>query len=742
MTMWCMTVSNPVANDVEFSVHTIRTLFLALIGFLLPDLSLFGGEIIAQTESSFPSYTEYRLKQKPTEVILLDRDGTPIQTLRSEFGFRRVEWLEAEDFSPNLLSAIFQAEDRNFLIHEGVDTMALVSAGWAWLRGQSYRGGSTITMQVASMLDSKLGVGGRRRSVSQKFRQIQAAGLLESQWTKDEILSVYLNQVPMRGEYIGIPSMSYALYGVSPRYLNREQSLVLASLIRAPNAKPYRVARRVIQLANVMGWNLDRVMEGDMIPAINRETEHETDRENWHEHIERLLSDPSVRSWAKNLAPHYTSRFHRGERGIVHSTIEADVQLHAIQSLKKNLTLLREQNVRDGGVLVLENRTGNVIAYLGGIPSLSSAEYVDSVTAMRQAGSTLKPFLYGLAFQKKYLTESNHLADTPLEIDVERGMYRPVNYDRDYRGLVTVREALASSLNVPAVRTIQLTGIDEFHRMMGSLGFSGLKESEFYGYSLALGTADVSLWDLTSAYWQLARASFSGDLLLTDRKIVEQTLITPQVAYLVSQILSDREARSGSFGLENSLSTRFWSAVKTGTSQDMRDNWCIGFTEHYTVGVWIGNFSGEPMRNVTGISGAGPIWRDLVEFLNSRNSGRAPARPPGIVEKYGYNYLEGTEPVADPKIRQNNTFREAQDPKILYPGNGLVIAIDPDIPPGRERVLFRLTRYSQDWKWYIGKHMLAVADRDFAWQPTVGKHRLTLRNQSGKILDEVRFWVR
>ena len=205
------------------------------------------------------------------------------------------------------------------------------------------------------------------------------------------------------------------------------------------------------------------------------------------------------------------------------------------------------------------------------------------------------------------------------------GIYQPRNYDSQFKGLVTSRVALASSLNVPAVKALSLVGMEPFLSKLRQLGIKRLKESgDFYGPSLALGSADVSLWELVNGYRTLANEGIWDELRL---RLKEESLsgkrkvFSREAAFLVSDILSDREARSLTFGLENPLATRFWTAVKTGTSKDMRDNWCIGYSKRYTVGVWVGNFNGEPMWNVSGITGAAPVWVEVMDFLHRQDEG-------------------------------------------------------------------------------------------------------------------------
>src|SRR5437016_5731719 len=368
---------------------------------------------------------------------------------------------------------------------------------------------------------------------------------------------------------------------------------------------------------------------------------------------------PPVIKLQETLAPHVAAQLVREPADVV-TTLDGELQRVATEILRQRLLGVRAQNVRDGAVVVVENATGEILAYIGSSGDLSSTRFVDGVRARRQAGSTLKPVLYGLAFDRRLLTAASVLDDSPLEVPVNNGVYRPQNYDLQFHGVVTARTALASSLNIPAVRTLRLVGIEQFVQGLRQFGFEELQESgEFYGPSLALGSADVSLWELVSAYRTLANGGIqSGLRLVQDRRNAVSTsrVLSQEAAFLVSDVLSDREARSDTFGLESALATRYWSAVKTGTSKDMRDNWCIGYSRRYTVGVWVGNFSGEPMRNVSGVTGAAPVWIDVMTALHRGTPSVPPSPPPGVltarvsfagdVEPPRRDwFLRGTEPV-------------------------------------------------------------------------------------------------
>jgi penicillin-binding protein 1C len=431
------------------------------------------------------------------------------------------------------------------------------------------------------------------------------------------------------------------------------------------------------------------------------------------------------------------------------TTLDLRIQRFARDALRQHVDALEGRNVGEGAVIVVENSTGDILAYVGS----AGDSQVDGVISRRQAGSTLKPFLYGLAIEKRLLTAASLLDDSPLNIPTERGLYAPHDYDHRYRGMVSVRTALSSSLNIPAVRTQLLVGTEPFTERLRQSGFDLRRSAEFYGFSLALGTADVSLQELVNAYRMLALGGFRGELkLLPGPQVKARRVMDRRAAHIISDILADRSSRSIAFGLDNPLTTRFWSAVKTGTSKDMRDNWCVGFSRRYTVGVWVGNFSGEPMWNVSGVSGAAPVWLEVMNFLHRDLRSPPPARPNGVVQartspQDGSEsmrtelFLAGTEP------SEAETASERRDawliPRIAYPSDGTVIVIDPDIPEENQRVFFEAENSKvADVRWRLNGKLLPPGEEGRRWAPRPGRYELELFDTAGRRQDTVSFEVR
>jgi penicillin-binding protein 1C len=671
----------------------------------------------------------------------LDRNHEVIHESRLNSKVRQLEWVPLTMISPALREAVLASEDHRFYSHQGVDWFALAKAAVKNLMSPHLRGASTLSMQLASLLDQNLVPKRLRRGVSQKVKQIQGALKLEQTWNKEQIQEAYFNLVPFRGELRGIAAACYGLFGKAPHAMDLNESLILAALIRSPEAGLAMLKKRACELGTRMKGkefsceDLHALVEGNSL-GIQR--------------IRPVIS----------LAPHVVPQlqhFITGQRldsSELTLTLDRDLQRFTLETLQKQILSVREKNVHDAAALVVHNTTGEVLAYVGGIGALSSAIYVDGVQALRQAGSTLKPFLYALAFDQRYLTPSSFLDDSPLDIPIVGGVYRPRNYDHSFHGdHVTARMALASSLNVPAVRTLNLIGVDSFVDKLKELGLSTLRDSDYYGPSLALGSADVSLWNLVNAYRVLARGGKWSELRL--EQVSEQsskksstdslgpkTIFSPEASFLISDILSDRESRSMTFGLENPLALRFWAAVKTGTSKDMRDNWCIGYSQHYTVGVWVGNFSGEPMWNVTGVTGAAPAWHEIMKRLHSRVKSEAPRPPQKVVRAKVLQkeewFIRGTEPT-------HNFGPVAQVPrvKITYPVDGMIIARDPDIPRDAQRVYFESNGDSIRLRWILNGRELPAENSTVKWQPVApGDYQVSLADEHGKILDSVHFLVR
>ena len=721
----------------------------AIIGlFLLGGMGLLW--VSSLPEPLVPTFQEVQAAHRPSDAILLDRSREIIHEIRLDFSQRRLGWTALSDISPALQKAVVASEDQRFSQHRGVDGKALLAAGIGQVLERSRGGASTISMQLVTLIDPglRMSSGGRKKQsvvsqLRQKWRQMQLAWALERQWSKREILEAYLNLVPFRGELEGVAAAAHVLLGKTPQGISETEALVLAVLLRAPNAGQDLVSRRA--------------------SLLQKKTATAASPEEVAKTVARAL-DASARPGPRvSLASHVASRLLQPMQvdKPVRSALDVVLQRVTIATLRHHLLAVRARRVQDGAVLVVDNATGEVLAYVGSSGGLSRARYVDGVRARRQAGSTLKPFLYGLAFEQRLLTPASLLEDTAFDLAAERGLYRPQNYDRQFRGLVTVRTALGASLNIPAVRTLALVGTEPFVQRLRQLGFAGITQSgDYYGPALALGSAEVSLWELVNAYRTLANGGVWSPLRLgldevqrakdkvrSPQSESKRRLYAEGTAFLLSHILADRESRSATFGLENALATRFWSAVKTGTSKDMRDNWCVGYSQRYTVGVWVGNFSGEPMRDVSGMTGAAPIWLSLMAELHRTTPSLHP-HPPGDVLRRTLAFSGNIEPQreewfltgTEPQLPIQELAKGS--PRILLPVAGTVIALDPDIPPSQQRVIFEARGGNAETRWILNGTDISPAAGLVTWTPAPGKFTLSLRAANWRAIDTVHFEVR
>ena len=731
------------------------------------------------------TFDQVKGKYLPSDSQILDRNGELLQRIRFDNAVRRGQWVALTDVSPALRAALVLSEDKRFYEHSGVDWRAASAAAWSNLWNSKTRGASTLTMQLAGLLDEDLqrGRDGKEgRSVAQKIGQTVSAQMLEHSWRKDQILEAYLNLVPLRGELVGIDAISRTLFGKAAHGLDEREAAITAALVRAPNARATVVARRACEVLGQMqrGAGKPDCEAMDLVTTAALQRKSFEASAGIAPHLARRLLAMAVRP-EPGERPAESKAAAGAARPEIRTTLRAPLQRFAVQTLQQHLRELRGRHVEDGAIVVLDNASGDVLAWVGSSGDLSAAAEVDGVTALRQPGSTLKPFLYAQAIAERRITSASLLDDTATHIPTAGGLYIPQNYDHHFKGWVSARTALGASLNVPAVRLLAMVSPDAFHKQLNAVGLPLKESGDYYGYSLALGSAEVSLLSLSNSYRTLSNGgsyspvSFLPRVRPNGRAI---PVLDPRAAFIATDILADPLARARTFGTDSVLATRFWTAVKTGTSKDMRDNWAIGFSQHYTVGVWVGNASGAPMWNVSGTTGAAPVWAALLNHLHKTEPSRAPPPPAGMVqaqvmfdgESSGHHtteasrsewFLQGTEQnkitinsVADYTIGTRATgqiypqFTEKSRTRITGPASGTIIALDPDIPPNRQRVSFTAEGVSLRWQSEGSPPRWLIDGRPFGrgasaqWLPWPGRHVVQLTDGRGRVLDEVRLEVR
>jgi penicillin-binding protein 1C len=629
-----------------------------------------------------PSFETVRAQYKPSDVWALDHRGYPMESVRMQNTQRSLDWVRWSEISVSFQETLVRVEDQRFFSHNGVDVWAVGKALMDRLKGRSYRGASTLTMQLVNLLHQN--PRREKKGFAQKIRQAVGALKLELSWKKEHILEAYVNLVPFRGELVGVHAASMGYFSKKPSGLEEQEASLLVALLRAPNASSEVVAKRVCAV-------------------LQKKTCEETGF-----FVKQVLSQPYRVTRSRQLVPVLSKDFLKGpeEGSFLKTTLDVHVQRQALTLLREQLHVLKKSNVNGGAVLVLETHTGRVVAYVANTGAgVSSYAHMNGVRMRRQAGSTLKPFVYATAFDKGVLQPSSLLQDVETDIVVSYGfVYHPRNYEPVFRGWVGVGDALGSSMNVPAVRALQLVGVQPVLERMQASGFETLKNESHYGLSLALGTADVSLWELTQGYRQFAHAP---------------SVFSSSTQKAIFDILASPEHRRFTFGLNSVLNLPFAAAVKTGTSKDMRDNWCIGWTPDYTVGVWVGNFNGEPMWDVSGVSGAAPVWRGLMLFLHPHPSFSKPL------------YTPPSPPLA------KRSFS-----KITYPVEGMFVGIDPDIPQLLQKLPIEIENIQKNQRVFLDGTPLHPVSETILWPVQKGKHLVELKNGSNQLMDAVAFEVR
>jgi len=567
------------------------------------------------------------LRERPApSVRVTSRSGKLLREVRADDG-ARARPLPLGAFPAHVRDAMLAAEDRRFYRHVGVDPIAIVRAiGTNLWHRRVVSGASTLTMQLARTVRP------HPRTLWGKLREAGLALRIEASLSKDDILEQYLNRVVYGPGLRGYAAASQAYFGVAPESLSVAQAALVAGLPRGPSL--YALGKRTDRARRRRDRVLERMAEVGMI-------DDDAKARASAEPIAVALDKPSL--GAPHLVRGLASKSLVGlQPGLVldgvseiGTTVDDTLQRTAEAAVVSTLASLREKHVTAGAALVLDNASGDVLAWVGAPDFFdeSALGQNDGVTALRQPGSALKPFVYAEAMAKLGFTGATVLPDVELHVPLPGGGdYVPHDYDGKLRGPVRLREALGSSLNVPAVYTIHRLGTAAVLDRLHALGFASLTEdAEHYGPALALGDGEVTLVELASAYAALARGGIAkaprlvtrarqGDHEVSFATAPERRVLDEKIAAMITDILADKKARRSAFGDQNVLEIEGDVAAKTGTSKGFRDNVAVGYTRDVTVAVWVGNFDGSPMRDVSGITGAGPILRAVLDVAAARTT--------------------------------------------------------------------------------------------------------------------------
>jgi len=577
-----------------------------------------------------------RARLSPSAVLsmrIMDRNGILLREVISAEG-GRCRWAELDEMSSHVVASILAAEDRFFFIHPGVNVFSIMSAAVRNVRkGGVVSGASTLTQQLARNLY------GKKRTVFSKIYETWIALRLEKTLSKEEILEQYLNRVCYGNMAYGIEAASWLYFDKSSADLSPAEAAFLSSLPRSPRRlNPYRYPGRAKKRQEHI---LERMFQLGYLG-----------RSEWS----RACREPLkiLPASQKFRAPHfcdYVLEKSPGDRKAIRTTLDYGIQEKLEILTVNHLAGLESNRITNAAVLVLDNRTSGIVAMVGSRDFFDAFHdgQVNGSLSLRQPGSALKPFTYGLALEKG-MTAARILEDREVHFSTPGGIYRPRNYDKRYHGPVRMRQALACSYNVPAVVLSAELGPDLLYRKLRQAGFQSLEKNPgFYGLGLTLGSGEVTLLELVQAYASLARGGVYREAEAVrcfensehDRGFPVQgnrddsrsrRIFSPQTAFILTHMLSDNDARIPAFGYNSPLKLPFPCAAKTGTSKDCRDNWTVGYTPRYTVGVWVGNFDGSPMHNISGITGCGPLFRDVMLLLTKTDSAESFPVPPDIIK--------------------------------------------------------------------------------------------------------------
>ncbi|KKQ97284.1 MAG: hypothetical protein UT24_C0002G0033 [Candidatus Woesebacteria bacterium GW2011_GWB1_39_12] len=683
-------------------------------------------------------------------------DRNEVLIYESSTGVGHQEFVSIDEVPQELKDAVVLTEDERFWYHAGIDPKAITRAIFQNIQeGKIVSGASTIPQQVTrfSVISPQKPA---KISLARKLRESLMAIRLSYTTSKEKILERYLNTMHFGRDIYGVGAASRVYFGKDVESLSLAQSALLAGMIANPSRyDPIGNSESASERRNkILGEMYDEKL---------------IDSERYQRAKEESL--PSSTSELRVTAPHAVEMvldelkrmdIKSGSGISVYTTIDSGWYELVRNIARGQIERLKfEHDLTNAAVVIIENKTGNILVLLGSI------DYFDEeiqgqnnmAQALRQPGSAMKPVNYAAAFEKGIATPATPIEDLPKVYLTKRGEgFLPHNYDGRYRGIVLVREALASSYNLPAVEMLSQVGIESFLELAHKMGITSMQRVSEYDLALTLGGGEVSLLELTNLYATFARKGFfiptrlitkivtdGGKVLYEPELSVPESVLDEKAAFLITDILKDKKARIPTFGEKNQLVLSFDAAVKTGTTTDWHDNWTVGYTPDYTVGVWVGNADNYPMREISGVTGAAPIWNQIFEEIIKFEGSSDFVRPEGIVEveicswdgllptdscneRYLERFVAGSEPKAHTALTQEPDFFEDSPVRIVSP---VVNAVYEVGAKADEKIVFELAPKKEliNVSWELDDKSLSLKDcggfvTSCHWTPMVGKHIL------------------
>jgi 1A family penicillin-binding protein len=623
--------------------------FKKLILFVLIIFILFTFFFFLFTLKNLPDPNQLITRQPILTTKIYDRNGNLLYKIYRKENRTLVK---LQELPLHLIQATVAIEDAEFYSHHGFSPKGIIRAALRNLKGDKLYGGSTITQQLVknTLLSPE-------RTLTRKIKEIILAVLVETKFSKDEILQMYLNEVGYGGAAYGIEEAAQMYFGKSAKNLSLAEAALLAGLPASPTRfSPFGAHPELAKERQILV--LRRMKQEGFISE--EEEKRAAAEELYFASPKTDIKAPHFVMYVKDLLVQKYGEQMVEEGGLeVKTTLDLEIQEFAQKVVSEEIKKLRSLKINNGAALVTKPATGEILAMVGSEDyfNLQNDGNVNVTLRPRQPGSAIKPIMYSLALENGF-TAATIIPDTPITYKIPgQPPYSPKNYDNRFHGNVSLRIALASSYNVPAVKVLAALGVEKMIARGREMGITTWDEPSRFGLSLTLGGGEVKMVDLAVAYGVLANMGKKVDLnpILEMKnykgEVLEkfeirppagragnsksETIFKPEIAYILTDILSDNSARAPAFGTHSWLNIPNHPsvAVKTGTTQNLRDNWTVGYTPDFLVAVWVGNNDNKPMSYVaSGVTGASPIWNKIMSHLLAKIPDKKFPKPEGIVE--------------------------------------------------------------------------------------------------------------
>jgi 1A family penicillin-binding protein len=716
--------------------HTRKFFILSLLAVLL-----LIGSLLTYVFVGLPNVASLPEHLRSPSLRITDRNGRLLyEVLPPDSGRHAV--ISLDRLPTCMKQATLAAEDENFYQNSGVDMEGILRAFWINLQGgETLAGGSTITQQVARSL--LLSDESSQRTLRRKLREALLAWQLARKYSKDEILALYLNQTYYGSFAYGVEAASQTYFGRPAADLSLPECALLAGLPQAPSLyNPFSNPEGALKRQQVV---LGLMKKDGFISQADYQQAQQSPLS--YNQSPFPINAPHFVWMVKDQVDSLfeSGQLDRNASLVVRTTLDLDIQRIAEAAIARQIARFKndqdiDHKVNNAAMVVQDPRTGEILGLVGSADYFNAAidGAVNMAVSPRQPGSAFKPLIYAAAFDPQ--SSSPWTAATPI-LDVQTVFtthagksYIPQDYDTLEHGIVPARVALASSLNIPAVATLNQVGVDNMVNLAHRLGIASLGDPNKFDLSLALGGGQMTLLELTSAYATLANRGYypgnyaildirdaDGNLLYAQKKALQTQVFDQRVAWLISDILSDDQARQIGFGLNSTLKLDRPVAVKTGTTSNFHDNWTVGYTPSLVVGVWVGNSDYQAMQAVNGLTGAAPIWQETIRAILQNRPAEAFVRPPDMLRLNVCTYsgllptslcdhthlewfIPGTQPT-----RPDAVYRQVW----IDPATGLLANDSTPLDRRRQVVVLDLPPTAQRWAHSQGIQLLS----DLAAQP-------------------------